>query len=344
MSFSQTPYAKAFLNKVAFVPYTQEAMNPPQAGAMPPQGGAPMDPAAMGGMPPQGGMPAGAPPQGGAPIQTVQGPNGEPIDPETGFIVLDPQQGIEQDPLTGILFNKMTNEFATPEGQMLDPNQAIQMIMQAQQQMAGGAPQQGAMPPEAGAMPPQGGEMPPETGGAPMDPNAMSPEAMGGAVPPEAGMPADAGMPPQGAEAPVPQQQPGQSFDPSTGMMIDDATGMPIDPNTGMLVDPTTGQQIDPKTGAPAPQADPNMPFTDDPEIQKTLDSVIKQSERSDKAMSSLARNVNATRTDIQRLSRRIDTLDDKHELVLERIDNLLATLSRLMGANQAPQGAEQPR
>lgn len=320
MSFSQTPYAKAFLEKTAFVPYTQEAMNPPQGGPMPPDaaggavspeaGGMPPqgDPAAMGGAPPQGA------PQGGAPIQVVQGPNGEPIDPETGFIVLDPQQGIEQDPLTGILFNKMTNEFATPEGQPLDPNQAVQMIVQAQQQTAGGAPQQG-MPPQAATE----GTTPPEGAGPMPEPTPATPQS--------------ADVPPEAAAAPVPQQGPGQSFDPSTGMMIDDATGMPIDPNTGMLVDPSTGQQIDPKTGAPAPQADPNMPFTDDPEILKTLDSVMKQSEHSEKAVSSLMRNVNATRTDIQRLARRIDGLDDKHEAVLERIDDMLNTLTRLVGA-----------
>ena len=113
--FKTTPYAQAFLKKQAFVPYTKEAMDaaqqpPPEQGAPmpPPEQGAPQDPNA-------------APSQGGAPIQTQPGPNGEPIDVETGFIVVDMENGIEQDPLTGILYNKFEDSFATPEGQPLDP-------------------------------------------------------------------------------------------------------------------------------------------------------------------------------------------------------------------------------
>ena len=294
--FNQTPYARAFIQKSAFVPYTQEALNPP-----PPSAGAPQG-APQGAPPPQD-QQAGAPPaQGGMPpIQIVQGPNGEPIDAETGLIVLDPQQGIEQDPLTGILFNKMTQEFATPEGQPLDPQQAIQMIEQAQQQ-------QGAQPPQGGApeqTPPQGAEQ------APMPPQG-APE----------------GQPAPGAQqAPAPQMQPGQSFDPSTGMMIDDATGLPVDPNTGMLIDPSTGQQIDPKTGAPVPAANQNMPFTDDPEVLKTVDNVMKRTEHLEKSVASLARNLNGARTDIQGVRRALETNADNQDVVLQRLDNAVQLL-----------------
>ena len=90
--FKNTPYAQAFLKKQAFVPYTQEAMNPPA-----PQGGGP---AAAGAMPPEVAQQpptegAGAPPAQAAPMQIVQGPNGAPVDAETGFIVLDQQLGIK---------------------------------------------------------------------------------------------------------------------------------------------------------------------------------------------------------------------------------------------------------
>ena len=186
------------------------------------------------------------------PIQIVQGPNGEPLDANTGFIVLDPQQGIEQDPLTGIIVNMSLQEFATPEGQPLDPQQAIAMIEQARQAQGGGMPQQG------GGMPPQGG--------APMTPP----------------------MPP-----PMPQAAPGQSFDPSTGMMLDDNSGLPVDPNTGMLVDPSTGQQIDPNTGMPAQAPVGDMPFTEDPEIQAQLSDSMKRSEKLEKSVSTLSRNMN---------------------------------------------------
>lgn len=307
--FEQTPYAQAFLKKQAFVPYTQEAMDasqqPPQGGEQPPpeQGGAQMPPA-------QGAPQDPNAAQGQPQIQTQPGPNGEPIDVETGFVVIDMQNGIEQDPLTGILFNKFENAFATPEGQPLDPNQAQQILEQAYQQQAeqGGAPQEGA-PAEQGA--PQGEQMPPEQ------------------APQEAPAPEAAPQEPTPTEQPVPQAQPGQSFDPSTGMMVDDKTGLPVDPNTGMLVDPQTGQQIDPNTGMPVQQADPNMPFTDDPEVQKTLADITKRNERTDKQIATLSRNLNATRTDIQGVRREIAELNDNQDAVLQRIDNLLSVIER---------------
>ena len=291
--FENTPYAQAFLKKAAFVPYTQEAMNPPAAAAQPPAEGQPMPPEAQ-----------AAPAQGAPqmpPIQIVQGPNGEPVDAETGFIVLDEQQGIEQDPLTGILFNKALNEFATPEGQPLEAQQAIQMIEQARQQAG-------------------------EAGGAPMPPEAQTIPAAAPAEMPPVATPAEA-APAPAEQPPVPQQGPGQTFDPETGMMIDDATGLPIDPQTGMIVDPATGQQLDPQTGAIAPEAPEGMPFTGDPEVMKTVDEIIKQNEQNAKNISNLTRNVNSIRTDIQGLRREIRDKDDKEEATFERMDNLLNVL-----------------
>lgn len=301
--FKQTPYAQAFLKKQAFVPYTQEAMNPPQDPSM--QG---QDPNAQGGPPPE---------QGGAPqIQTQPGPNGEPIDVETGFIVVDPQQGIEQDPLTGILYNKFQDQFMTPDGQPIPPEQAIQMIQQAQQQGAAAAPEQGAeqAPPPEGAPAEQ---MPPEGAPAP---------AQGAEPPMQEGAP---------AAPPMPQAAAGQSFDPSTGMMMDDATGLPVDPNTGMLIDPRTGQQINPQTGevAAAGQSDNGMPFTDDPEIQKVMDKLIQQNEKNEKQIAALSRNVNSTRTDLQGLRREISEANDNSDVIQQRLENTVALLEQVLGS-----------
>ena len=294
--FQQTPYAQAFLKKQAFVPYTQEAMNPPQ------------DPAAQGQDPNAQGAPP--PEQGGAPqIQTQPGPNGEPIDVETGLVVVDPQNGIEQDPNTGILYNKFQDQFMTPDGQPMDPQQAMQMIQQAQQQGAAAGGQPGA------EMPPQGGEMPPEQGGMP---------PQGGEMPPQEGMPPEA----QG-QPPMPQMQQGQSFDPSTGMMIDDATGMPIDPNTGMLIDPSTGQQINPQTGEAAAPQGAEGPFTNDPQIQQVIDKLLQQNEKNEKQIATLTRNVNSTRTDIQGLRREVAESNDNNDVIQQRLENVLSLLER---------------
>lgn len=302
-------YDPSRLQKVAFSPFTEDAQmaaqqpptDPSMAGGMPPQSGAPMDPSMMGGMPPQSGAPA--------PIQTVPGPNGEPIDPETGFIVVDPQQGIEQDPLTGILFNKFTQEFMTPDGHPLDPNQAVQMIEQAMAQQGDGMPpEQGGMPPMAGGAP-----MPPE--GMPMDPS------MAGGMPSQGGAP----MPPQG----------GQTFDPSTGQMIDDATGMPVDRATGMLIDPSTGQMINPSTGAVAPGAQ-QMPMFEDPEIMNQVQDVLKEVPAMAKELSRIEKNDNRLRTDVQGLRREIQTLNDNQDALLSRVENSVALLEQLLGNRQS--------
>jgi tetrahydromethanopterin S-methyltransferase subunit B len=283
------------LQKLAFSPFTEDAQMAAQQGGQPPmdpsmmQGGMPMDPAMA-----QGGMPAqGAP----APIQTVPGPNGEPIDPETGFIVIDPQQGLEQDPLTGILFSKFTQEFMTPDGQPMDPNQAMQMIEQALMQQQGG--------------------------GMPADPAMM-----------QGGMPTDQAMaqeqPPM-APAPAPQQGAGQTFDPSTGQMIDDATGMPVDQATGMLIDPATGQMIDPNTGAVAPGAQ-QMPMFDDPEIMTQVQEVLKEVPNMAKELSRIEKQDNRLRTDIQGLRREMQTMNDNQDALLSRVDNAVALIEQLLG------------
>lgn len=280
------------LQKLAFSPFTEDAQMAAQQGGMPPQGdGMPMDPAMQSGMPPQGAPMDPSMAQGGAPapIQTVPGPNGEPIDPETGFIVIDPQQGLEQDPLTGIVFSKFTQEFMTPDGQPMDPNQAIQMIEQAMmQQQGGGMSQDPSM----------------AQGGMPMDP------AMQGGMP---------------------QQAPGQSFDPSTGQMMDDATGMPVDPSTGMLIDPTSGQMIDPNTGATTPGAQ-QMPMFDDPEIISQVQDAIKEVPGMAKELARVEKQNNQLRNDLQGLRREIQTLNDNQDAVLSRVDDTRALIEQLLG------------
>jgi hypothetical protein len=329
------------LAKQAFVPFTpaaqEAAMNPQMAGApMPAAGGMPMGPAnpgaAAGGMPPmptdmsggvlmpQGGMPQGS---GGMQIQMVPGPNGEPIDAETGMIVLDPQQGIEVDPNTGISLNRSTGEFVGPDGQPLPPEQAMQLIAQAAQPAA---PMQGGMP--------QGGGMPPmdmmNAGQSVMQQTPM-PDAAGGAVPMQQmaaddpmANPADMlGAPiAAGAQPPMPAGQ----VDPAIGMMVDPNTGMPIDPATGNLIDPTTGQMVSPTTGQPA--APVSTADGQDSEANDELAELLKDTDRAletqDKNMHRVTQEVAGMRADIQGLRRQIQQESDDKETLLARIDNLV--------------------
>lgn len=331
------------LAKQAFVPFTpaaqEAAMNPQMAGApMPAAGGMPMGPtdpgaAGTGGMPPmpvdmsggasmpQGGMPQG---NGGMQIQMVPGPNGEPIDAETGMIVLDPQQGIEVDPNTGISLNRSTGEFVGPDGQPLPPEQAMQLIAQAAQPAA----------PVAGGMPQGGGSIPPmdmmNAGQSVMQQTPM-PDAAGGAVPMQQmaaddpmANPADMlGAPiAAGAQPPMPAGQ----VDPALGMMVDPNTGMPIDPATGNLIDPTTGQMVSPATGQPA--APVSTAEGQDSEANDELAELLKDTDRAletqDKNMHRVTQEVAGMRADIQGLRRQIQQESDDKETLLARIDNLV--------------------
>lgn len=331
------------LAKQAFVPFTpaaqEAAMNPQMAGApMPAAGGMPMGPAdpgaaaGGGGMPPmptdmsggapmpQGGMPQG---NGGMQIQMVPGPNGEPIDAETGMIVLDPQQGIEVDPNTGISLNRSTGEFVGPDGQPLPPEQAMQLIAQAAQPAApvtGGMPQGDGMPPidmmNAGQSVMQQTPMPDAAGGAvPMqqmaadDPMANPADMLGAPIA-------------AGAQPPMPTGQ----VDPALGMMVDPNTGMPIDPATGNLIDPTTGQMVSPATGQPALPASAtdgqNSEATD--ELSELLKDTDRALETQDKNMHRVTQEVAGMRADIQGLRRQIQQESDDKETLLARIDNLV--------------------
>lgn len=158
---------------------------------------------------------------------------------------------------------------------------------------------------------------------------------------PDAQMAAQAA--PQGGQPPMdpamqgqggaPQGASTQSFDPATGQTIDDATGMPVDPNTGMLVDPSTGQMIDPNTGAVAPGAQ-QMPMFDDPEIIAQVQDAVKEVPAISKELARVEKQQNAARNDLQSLRREIQTLTDNQDAVLNRIDNLVATIERISGVN----------
>lgn len=320
------------MRKLAFVPLApaaQDAMaqggDPNAMGGMPmPPGG---DPAAMGGAPMDpnmqgGGMPM--PPGGGAPIQTVPGPNGEPIDPETGFIVVDPQQGIEQDPMTGILFFKFTGEFATPDGQPMDPQQAQQAIEQAMAQ--GGMPPQGGAPMDPSMMggdPSMQGGMPPMDpsmmGGAPMDPAMMGgdPNAMGG-------MP----MPPQGEDpnAAPPAEDPAAAQQPT----IDEQTGLPLDPETGYYASP----------GAPTGDAESGEMI---PGLEQFMAKSDKVNDRQDKAIKRMTSEMVGTRTEIQGLRRDIQQINDNQDTALARMENMLAMLESIISSQQAGVSTQNP-
>lgn len=323
--------------------------------------GAPMDPNAMaqgGGMPAmpmdpnmtaQGGMP----PQQGAPqpIQIVPGPvdpsTGQPVpvDAETGMIVIDPANGVEMDMNTGIVFMKFTNEFYTNDGQPLDPNQAMQMIVEAaagpvdpnQQQQDMAQIQQ--MQAQSDAMMNPG--MPPQGAGAPMpmDPNAM----------------AQGGMPPMAMD---PSMMGGTPMDPNA-MAMDPSMmgGAPANPAVTPVADPVTMSQqavpVDPNAvtqqAAPVDPAAAGMPMFDNTaDIQGTLaqlmqmqedqariqseqqadiDVANKLSDNTNKVVKKLMDSTNALR-------REISAYHDNNERLAAEIESLLDALG--VGLNSA--------
>ena len=298
-----------------------------QGGGMPPM---PMDPnmAAQGGMPPQGaGMPpqgAGMPPQGAQqPIQIVPGPvdpsTGQPIpiDAETGMVVIDPANGVEMDMNTGIVFMKFTNEFYTNDGQPLDPNQAMQMIVEAaagpvdpnQQQQDMAQIQQMQAQSDAmmnPGMPPQGAAAP-----MPMDPNAMAqggmppmpmdPAMMGGA-------PVDqAAMPPAADPAAMAQQA--APVDPA-------AAGMPMFDNTAEIQG-TLAQLMQMQEDQARIQS----------EQQADIDAANKLSDNTNKVVKKLMDSTNALR-------REISAYHDNNERLAAEIEMLLDALG--VGLNSA--------
>lgn len=313
-----------------------------QGGGMPPM---PMDPnmAAQGGMPPQG---AGMPPQQGAqqPIQIVPGPvdpsTGQPIpvDAETGMVVIDPANGVEMDMNTGIVFMKFTNEFYTNDGQPLDPNQAMRMIVEAAagpvdpnqqqqdmvqiQQMQA---QSDAMMGQGMAAQGAGAPMPVDPsmmGGAPMDPNAM----------------AQGGMPPMAMD---PSMMGGAPADPSVTPVADPVTmsqqAVPVDPNAAT------------QQAAPVDPAAAGMPMFDNTaDIQGTLaqlmqmqedqariqseqqadiDAANKLSDNTNKVVKKLMDSTNALR-------REISAYHDNNERLAAEIESLLDALG--VGLNSA--------
>lgn len=301
-----------------------------QGGGMPPM---PMDPnmAAQGaGMPPQS---AGMPPQQSAqqPIQMVPGPvdpsTGQPIpiDAETGMVVIDPANGVEMDMNTGIVFMKFTNEFYTNDGQPLDPNQAMQMIVEAaagpvdpnQQQQDMAQIQQMQAQSDAmmnPGMPAQGAPMPMDPSmmqGAPMDPNAMAqggmppmpmdPSMMGGA-------PADpAAMPP--AADPATMSQQAAPVDPA-------AAGMPMFDNTADIQG-TLAQLMQMQEDQARIQS----------EQQADIDAANKLSDNTNKVVKKLMDSTNALR-------REISAYHDNNERLAAEIESLLDALG--VGLNSA--------
>lgn len=296
-----------------------------QGGGMPPM---PMDPSMMaqGGMPPQG---AGMPPQQGAPqpIQMVPGPvdpnTGQPIpiDAETGMIVIDPANGVEMDMNTGIVFMKFTNEFYTNDGQPLDPNQAMQMIVEAaagpvdpnQQQQDMAQIQQ--MQAQSDAMSGQG--MPPQGGGMPMDPSMMGgapmdPSMMGGA-------PANPAVTP--VADPVTMSQQAAPVDPNAmppqAAPVDPAAaGMPMFDNTAEIQG-TLAQLMQMQEDQARIQS----------EQQADIDAANKLSDNTNKVVKKLMDSTNALR-------REISAYHDNNERLAAEIESLLDALG--VGLNSA--------
>ena len=299
------------LQKLAYVPLTpaaQEAM-PPQGGGMPP-----MDPAMAGGAgaPPMpmdpsmgSGMPMPPPQQGGAGIQTVPGPNGEPVDPETGFIVVDPANGVELEPMTGLLFIKPAGQFVTPEGQPVPMEQATQMIEAAMSQGGGMPPMDPAMAGGAGAPP------------MPMDPS------MGSGMPPQGAPEMAGGMPPM---------DPAAMQMASGGPMVDPQSGLPLDPSTGMFA-PTPAQGAEMGAGTEGGLAEAM------PGFEEFIDKYDQTVDRQDKLNKRILHDMSGTRTDIQGLRREMQQLNDNQDTLVARLENLLNLIEARLTPGARPDG-----
>lgn len=107
-------------------------MDPSMMGGMPPQGGAPMDPSMMGGMPPQGGVPMDPSMMGGMPPQDMPLPP-EILQDQMFMQFLADSFGIMLDPSSGM--------FMDQQGQVIPPDMIMQAYQAFQQQMMA---QQGA--------------------------------------------------------------------------------------------------------------------------------------------------------------------------------------------------------
>ena len=313
-----------------------------QGGGMPAM---PMDPnmMAQGGMPPQG---AGMPSQPGAPqpIQIVPGPvdpsTGQPIpiDAETGMIVIDPANGVEMDMNTGIVFMKFTNEFYTNDGQPLDANQAMQMIVEAaagpvdpnQQQQDMAQIQQ--MQAQSDAMMNPG--MPPQGAGAPMP---MDPSMMQGA-PMDPNAMAQGGMPPMAMD---PSMMSGAPANPAMTPVADPATmsqqAVPVDPNAvtqqAAPVDPAAaGMPMFDNTADIQGTLAQLMQMQEDQariqsEQQADIDAANKLSDNTNKVVKKLMDSTNALR-------REISAYHDNNERLAAEIEALLDALG--VGLNSA--------
>ena len=286
-----------------------------QGGGMPPM---PMDPnmAAQGGMPPQG---AGMPPRQGAqqPIQIVPGPvdpsTGQPIpiDAETGMVVLDPENGVEMDMNTGIVFMKFTNEFYTNDGQPLDPNQAMQMIVEA--------------------------------AAGPVDPNQQQQDmAQIQQMQAQSDAMMNPGMPAQGAPMPMdPSMMGGAPVDPSMTPVADPATmsqqAVPVDPNAvtqqAAPVDPAAaGMPMFDNTADIQGTLAQLMQMQEDQariqsEQQADIDAANKLSDNTNKVVKKLMDSTNALR-------REISAYHDNNERLAAEIESLLDAIG--VGLNSA--------
>lgn len=268
-------------NKVAYVPLTPAA-----------QGQPPMDPAMMGGQPPMDPSMGG---QGMPMDPTAQG--GGQVDPETGLVIVDATQGLVMDPNTGIMLNKQTGEFMSPEGQPIPPEQAIQMIEQAAAQMGGGQPPMD--PSMAGG---QGMSMPP-----------ADPSMMGG----DPAMIAQGGMPP---------------MDPAmaaSGGMMPPPTEDPAAMTGGAL--PPAPQEAVNAMGASAGAVEGDIESMM-PGFEEFIAKNEQQAIAQDKTNKRVIKEIAGARADMQGMRRELEQLEDTQDVLLARLTDVVDRFERAMG------------
>jgi hypothetical protein len=114
---------------------------------------------------------------------------------------------------------------------------------------------------------------------------------------------------------------------------IDDQTGLPIDPETGYYTTPNAN-------GAATGEMSAEMI----PGLDQFMAKADKANDRQDKAIKRMTSEMVGTRTDIQRLTREVQQVNDNYDTAMARMEHLLALLESIVGrVNPPQQGGEPP-
>jgi hypothetical protein len=89
--------------------------------------------------------------------------------------------------------------------------------------------------------------------------------------------------------------------------------------------------------GAPAGGLEEGIESTM-PGFEAFVDKYEKLSDRQDKLNKRMLHDIAGARTDLQRMGRELEQVNDNHDVILARLENILGMLERMLGGG-APQG-----